>query len=87
MSRLKALCFVLLLAMSVSLPACSHFTASGRMDRAYYKHMKKIRVARERRRARMAKEIAKMPKPNATPEMPLMTTTTMEGPAAVPSQE
>ena len=82
----KAVCFALLLAFSVSVPACSHFTASGRMDRAYHKQIKKVRVAKERRRARMAKDIAKMPKPNDTPEMPV-TTTTVEDPAAVPSQE
>ena len=84
MRLLNALCFTLLLALSF--PACSHFTASGRMDRAYYKQMKKVRVAKERRRARLAKDIAKMPKPNDTPEMPV-TTTTVEDPAAVPSQE
>lgn len=86
MRRLQALCFTLLLALSASLPACSHFTASGRMDRAYNKHMKKIRVAKERRRERMAREIAKMPKATDTPQIPL-TTATEEGPQAMPRQE
>jgi hypothetical protein len=83
---MKALCFALLLVLSLSVPACSTFTASGRMDHAYKKHMKKIRVAKERRRKRMARDIAKIPKPNATPEMPVMTTT-VEGPQAFPSQD
>ena len=43
----------LILLGALLMPACSHFTESGRLDRAYAKHMKEVkqmRVAREQRR-------------------------------------
>ena len=45
---MKPLCFALLLALT--LPGCSRFTASGRMDRAYYKQLKQVKKDREKRR-------------------------------------
>ena len=44
----------LILLGALLMPACSHFTESGRLDRAYAKHMKEVkqmRVAREQRQA------------------------------------
>ena len=67
----------LILLFALLLPACSHFTESGRLDRAYYKHMKDVRVAHEQRRARLMRDLARMPSPTtppallATPEGPL----------------
>jgi hypothetical protein len=56
---MKALCVVLLLGLSM--PGCSMFTKSGRMDRAYYKQLKQVRVAREKQRKRMIQKRAEMP--------------------------
>jgi hypothetical protein len=43
---MKSLCLVLLLAVSV--PGCSRFSKNARMERAYYKHLEKAKVAREK---------------------------------------
>jgi len=51
MSEMKSLCLVLLVAFAM--PACSRFTSSGRMDRAYYKQLKEVKVAREKRRKQL----------------------------------
>jgi hypothetical protein len=65
---MKSLCVVLLLAMS--LPACSRFTKTGRMDRAYYKQMKQVKVAREKRRKQLIhQQSAKIPSPDAPPPL------------------
>jgi hypothetical protein len=61
---------VLLLALITS--ACSHFTASGRLDRAYAKQMKQVkqmRFARAQQRAHLFREAAKLPPP--PPESPV----------------
>ncbi len=42
---MKSLCLILFLALS-SIPACSHSSGGGRQDRAYAKHLKKMRVDR-----------------------------------------
>ena len=82
---MKSLSLVLLLALC-SAPACSHFTARGRMDRAYARQMKHVRVARERRMSRMRHELAKMPKPQQMPlSEPQISTQTSEGPQSVTS--
>ena len=66
---MKALCLILLLAFSV--PGCSRFTKTGRMDRAYYKQLKQAQVAREKRRKDlMRQQKTKIPKPDEPP--PLM---------------
>jgi hypothetical protein len=70
-------CLILLFALL--LPACSHFTERGRLDRAYYKHMKDVRVAREQRRACLMHDVARMPSP-ATPPALLAK---QEGPVSV----
>ncbi|MFL6590611.1 MAG: hypothetical protein ACJ8M4_10615 [Chthoniobacterales bacterium] len=49
--EVKILSLALLLA--VALPGCSRFTESGRMDRAYYKHMKQVNKERDKRKKRM----------------------------------
>ena len=62
----------LVLLFALITPACSHFTESGRLDRAYAKHMKQVnqvRLAREQRRAHSFREAAKPPPP--PPESPL----------------
>ena len=67
---MKSLCVVLLLAMSA--PGCSRFTKTGRMDRAYYKQMKQVQVAREKRRKKMIEQQrAAMPSSRNSPP-PLM---------------
>jgi hypothetical protein len=45
---MKPICVALLLALSLT--GCSQFTAAGRRDRAYYKHLKQVKVEREKRR-------------------------------------
>jgi hypothetical protein len=63
---MKPLCLVILLALSV--PGCSRFTKTGRMDRAYYKQIKQAKVAREKRRKNLIhQQSAKVPAPDAPP--------------------
>ena len=45
------------------------FTKSGRMDRAYYKQMKQVRVARVKQRKRVIQKQTKMPSPNTLPPL------------------
>ncbi len=67
---MRPLCLALLLALC--LPGCSRFTASGRMDRAYYKQLKQVKVAREKRRKNLiAHQRAQMPKPDDNNPPPL----------------
>lgn len=84
---MKSLCLILFLALSTT-PACSHFTASRRQERAYAKYSKKMRVDRDRRLARFRRNAAKMP----SPQLPDLserreTTQTPEGPQAAPSDQ
>ena len=72
---MKPLCLVILLALSV--PGCSRFTKTGRMDRAYYKQIKQAKVAREKRRKQLIRQqSAKVPSPDAPP--PLMQRQTVQ---------
>ena len=67
---MKPLCFALLLALS--LPGCSRFTASGRMDRAYYKQLQQVKKDHEKRRKNLvAHQRAATPdlRENATPSL------------------
>jgi predicted DNA-binding ribbon-helix-helix protein len=48
--------FCLVLALSLTLPGCSRFTKSGRIDRAYYQQLKQVKAAREKRRTRLIEE-------------------------------
>jgi hypothetical protein len=59
---MKLLCVVLLL--SLAMPGCSRFTKSGRIDRAYYKQLKQVKVAREKRRKQTIQKQAKVPSEN-----------------------
>ena len=45
---MKPICVALLLALSLT--GCSRFTTAGRQDRAYYSHLKQVKVEREKRR-------------------------------------
>ena len=45
------------------------FTKSGRMDRAYYKQLKQVKVARVKQRKRVIQKQAKMPKQNELPPL------------------
>ena len=45
------------------------FTKSGRMDRAYYKQLKQVRVAREKQRKRVIQKQAKVPKQDSLPPL------------------
>ena len=84
---MKSLCLILFLALSAT-PACSRFTARARQDRAYTKYVRKSKIERERRQARLHNEKAKMPRPDTVePSEPLETTQTQEGPQAVPSDQ
>jgi hypothetical protein len=57
---MKFLCLILLLGLSM--PSCSRFTKSGRMDRAYYKQLKQVKTAKEKRRKELIKhQRAEMP--------------------------
>lgn len=80
---MKSLCLILLLAISAT-PACSRFTSSGRQDRAYAAHFKKLRVDREQRLARLHYNVGKPPPLEAqTPSEPREIFS--EGPQAVTS--
>jgi hypothetical protein len=70
---MKSLCLILFLAISTT-PACSRFTASGRQDRAYARHFKKLRADRERRLAQLRRDVTKIPSLRATPPEPRETT-------------
>ena len=76
---MKTLCLILLLALSV--PGCSRFTKTGRMDRAYYKQLATVKKEREKRRKTLlAQQRAQMPPPRDTPpapsELPIVQTST-----------
>jgi hypothetical protein len=63
---MKSVCLVILLALST--PACSYFTKSGRMDRAYYKQLKQVKAAREKRRKQLIQhQRAEVPSLRNTP--------------------
>jgi hypothetical protein len=64
---MKSLCVVLLLGLCI--PGCSMFTKSGRMDRAYYKQLKQVRVAREKQRKRMIQKRATLPSLRTPPPL------------------
>lgn len=64
---MKSLCVVLLLGLCM--PGCSMFTKSGRMDRAYYKQLKQVKVARVKQRKRVIKTQAKVPKQDSLPPL------------------
>ena len=64
---MKSLCMVLLLGLCM--PGCSMFTKSGRMDRAYYKQLKQVKVAREKQRKRVIQRQAKVPKQDSLPPL------------------
>ena len=79
--------FILFLALSIT-PACSHFTVRGRQDRTYAKHLKKLRIDRERRLARLRRDVPKIPSPEAmAPSEPQVTIQISEGPEAPPSDQ
>ena len=57
---MKTLSLVLLLALGM--PGCSMFTERGRMERAYYKQLKQVKAAREKRRKQLIEhQRAEMP--------------------------
>ena len=63
---MKPVCFALLLALSLT--GCSRFTKTGRMDRAYYKQLKQVKVEREKRRKNLiAHQRAEVPKLRDSP--------------------
>jgi hypothetical protein len=75
---MKSLCLILLLAVSV--PGCSRFTKSGRMDRAYYKQLKQAKIAREKRRKNLIQhQRAEMPSLRNSPP-PLLQPTYQRAP-------
>lgn len=95
---MKSLYLILFLALS-TIPACSHFSAGGRQDRTYTKHLKKMRVdrtyakhlkkmgaQRDRQRAQLSKAAPKLPSPDVmVPSEPQEMMEISQGPQAVPS--
>lgn len=80
---MKSLCFALLLALSAT-PACSHFSAPKRRERAYAHYIKKMRADRDRRLARLHRSEARS-SPQAPPVLePRETTRMSEAPQAAP---
>lgn len=80
---MKSLCLALLLALSTT-TACSHFTSPRRQERAYARYIKKMRVDRDRRLARLRRSEAR-PLPQTPPVLePRETTQMSEAPPAVP---
>ena len=73
---MKTLCLVLLLALSV--PGCSRFTKTGRIDRAYYKQLKQVKVAREKRREQMIERQRAMTIPPSKDSPPPLDIQTVE---------
>jgi hypothetical protein len=55
------------------------FTKSGRMDHAYYKQLKQVKVAREKRRKQTIQKQAKIPKENTLPPLEQNVQTQTEG--------
>jgi hypothetical protein len=55
--------------MGLCLPGCSRFTASGRMDRAYYKQLNQVKKEKEKRRKEQMKRqrAETIPPKNSTP--------------------
>ena len=73
MHSVKTLSVALLLVLA--LPGCSRFTAAGRMDRAYYKHMKEVKAQREKRNKRLVEhQRAEMPSLRSQSPPPLQET-------------
>jgi hypothetical protein len=64
---MKSLCVVLLLGLCV--PGCSMFTKSGRMDRAYYKQLKQVKVARVKQRKRVIQKQITLPSADKPPPL------------------
>ncbi|MFN2623970.1 MAG: hypothetical protein ABR611_14115 [Chthoniobacterales bacterium] len=82
---MKSLSFVLLIALSM--PGCM-FSKSARMDRAYYKQLKQVKVAREKHRKQIIQhQRAEMPSLRNSPP-PLEMQTVQQAPTlAPPTQE
>ena len=60
------------LLLALTLPGCSRFTESGRMDRAYYQHMNQVKRQREKRNKRLVQhQRAEMPSLRAQSPPPL----------------
>jgi hypothetical protein len=81
---MKSLSLVLLVALSM--PGCM-FSKSARMDRAYYKQVKQVRVAREKRRKQIIQhQRAEMPSLRNSPPPLEMQTVQQAPPPAADSQ-
>jgi len=75
----------LLLILALCMPGCM-FSKSARMDRAYYKQLKQVRVAREKRREQLIQhQRAEMPSLRNSPP-PLEMQTVQQMPAVAPEQ-
>ena len=82
---MKSLFLVLLLALSV--PGCSRFTKTGRMDRAYYKQLAQVKVEREKRRKNLIKDQRAQLKASLRNNPPLLESQPVQsGPESVTSQ-
>lgn len=72
---MKTLCLVLAVALALGTPACSRFTKTGRMDRAYYKQLKQVKAQREKQRQNLInRQRAEQPSLRSTPPpLPMQT--------------
>lgn len=67
-NAMKTISLALALALAVVTPACSRFTKAGRMDRAYYKQLKQVKKAREKRQKQLInRQRAEQPSLRSTP--------------------
>lgn len=60
----------LALVLALSVPGCSRFTKSGRMDRAYYKQLAQVKAQREKHRKDLAKRQRAQQAPPKQDELP-----------------
>jgi hypothetical protein len=82
---MKSLSVILLIALSM--PGCM-FSKSARMDRAYYKQLKEVKVAREKRRKQVIEhQRAEMPSlRNSPPPLEMQNVQQTPPPAAAENQ-
>jgi hypothetical protein len=63
---MKSICLALLLALSTT-TACSHYNSPRRQERAYAKYIKKMRADRDRRLARLRRDLERQTQAESEP--------------------
>ena len=59
---MKSISLILLLALSMT--GCSTFSKTARMDRAYYKQLKQVKIARQKRLKQAIEKQSRIPSPS-----------------------